>query len=60
MRWRTTDVKFFVNVTVDVDAEDVDAAEWQVSNALVGAEDNDDYGIEGWDVESVYAPGERY
>lgn len=49
---------FFVNVTVDVDAEDVEAAEWQVANALDDVVDNDHYGIGGWDIESVYAPGE--
>ena len=51
-------MKFFVNVTVDVDAEDVEAARWQVYKALDNAEYNEDYGIEGWDIESVYAPGE--
>ena len=51
-------MRFFVNVTVEVDAEDADSAEWQVSNALATAENDDYYGIEGWDIESVYAPGE--
>ena len=51
-------MRFFVNVTVGVDAEDVDAAEWQVDNAFANAEDNDDCGIEGWYIETVYAPGE--
>ena len=54
-------MKFFVNVTVDVDAEDVDAAEWQVGNVLTKAQgDFDATGVWDWDIESVYAPGERY
>ena len=51
-------MKFFVNVTVEVDAEDVEAAEWQVSSVLTEAQgDFDATGVEDWVVEKAYAPG---
>ena len=52
-------MKFFVNVTVEVDAEDVEAAAWQVSSVLTEAQgDFDATGVDDWVVENDYAPGE--
>ena len=52
-------MKFFVNVTVAVDAEDVEAAAWQLSCVLTEAQgDFDATGVEDWVIEKAYAPGE--
>lgn len=52
-------MKFFVNVTLEMDAEDMTAAMWQAGNLLTKAQANfDATGVEDWIVENAYAPGE--